>query len=429
MTCARSLNFLVFGLFAILWLSGCQQQLMPTPNLIAYSADDPFRDVPPALQGNTVEIVYGTDRQPATDKSGQLRYGYQRSTSLAFGTCTVSIGKNIAWEELVRQSRIPARNKSLPLAVESIKELGRFPATPEPVISQRGETANTPENVAQREASERQLQTLLSEKLAQTPDHEVYIFVHGYNNTFQDAAFVMADLWHFGQRRGVPVFYTWPAGSSAGALGGYTSDRESGEFTVFHLKQFLRTVASCGDVQKIHLVAHSRGTDVLLTALRELHIEYRAAGKDTRNELKLGNLVLAAADLDIDVTGQRIGAERVISVAERLTVYVCQSDRAIGIADRIFGSRRRIGQLRATDLTPGQRKALESVSRMQLIDVRAHMSFLGHSYFHESPAVSSDLILLLWDNRGPGAENGRPLIRRQDNFWEIRDDYLKKQGS
>ena len=52
------------------------------------------------------------------------------------------------------------------------------------------------------------------------------------------------------------------------------------------------------------LIAHSRGTDVTTTALRELNIEYKAAGKETRKELKLGNLVLCAADLDIDVVSQ-----------------------------------------------------------------------------------------------------------------------------
>jgi hypothetical protein len=60
---------------------------------------------------------------------------------------------------------------------------------------------------------------------------------------------------------------------------------------------------------------------------------------------------------------------------------------------------------------------------MQVIDAHVRTDFLGHSYFHENPAVSSDLILLLRDNRGPGAENGRPLIRRDNNFWEIDDTY------
>ena len=49
--------------------------------------------------------------------------------------------------------------------------------------------------------------------------------------------------------------------------------------------------------------------------------------------------------------------------------------------------------------------------------------FVGHSYFYTSPAVSSDLILLLRDNRDPGSSNGRPLIQLGNNFWQIQDGY------
>ena len=160
-----------------------------------------------------------------------------------------------------------------------------------------------------------------------------------------------------------------------------------------------------------------------MTALRELNIEYRAAGKQTRSELKLGNLILAAADLDFEVTSQRITAELLPLVPERMTLYVSATDRAIGIADSLFGSKRRIGQLRWSDLAPEGRKALEAVSQMQVIDVRAQTGLVGHSYFYACPAVSSDVVLLLRDNRNAGAENGRPLTKRQDSFWEIRDGY------
>ena len=51
---------------------------------------------------------------------------------------------------------------------------------------------------------------------------------------------------------------------------GYNVDRESGEFAVHHLKQAIRLIADTPGVEKLHLLAHSRGTDVLVTALREL---------------------------------------------------------------------------------------------------------------------------------------------------------------
>jgi esterase/lipase superfamily enzyme len=47
------------------------------------------------------------------------------------------------------------------------------------------------------------------------PRKEVFIFVHGFHNDFNDAAFVMAELWHFLGRIGVPIVYTWPSGYPA----------------------------------------------------------------------------------------------------------------------------------------------------------------------------------------------------------------------
>jgi esterase/lipase superfamily enzyme len=407
-------------------LSGCQQELMPTPNLYVQSNDNPFEAVPQSLQSNRVEVLYATDRAPAQGRKGGLRYGYERSKSLAFGVCEVEIGRNVSWEDLVRESRTQRRSRSLPLAMKEIQELGRFPAVPDLAAFDRDSFVEAPEVIAERTATERQAIALLSDRLSRTPRREVYVYIHGFSNTFEDAAFVMAGLWHFLGRTGVPMIYTWPAGSPEGALGGYSHDSESGQFTGYHLRQFLKAIASCPDVEKIHLIAHSRGTDVLMTALRELNLEYRAAGKRTRSELKLGNLILAAADLDFEVTSQRITAELLPLVPERMTVYVSATDRAIGIADLLFGSKRRIGQLRWRDLTSEGQKMLEAVSQMQIIDVRARTGFLGHSYFHESPAVSSDLILLLRENRSPGAENGRPLIKRQHSFWELDDAYPRK---
>ncbi len=220
----------------------------------------------------------------------------------------------------------------------------------------------------------------------------------------------------------MPIVYTWPAGHP-GLLRGYNYDRESGEFTIYHLKQFLTALASCPDLQKIHVVAHSRGTDVFLTALRELHIKFKAAGQDTRSRLKLGNVVLAAADLDWQVTNQRIAAERLGVVPERFTIYLNQKDRAIGFAEWLFASVQRVGQLTEGDLSEAQRTAIGQMAQLNVVDVNVKTDFSGHGYFISNPAVLSDLILLLRDNRAPGAENGRSLPRHKHGFWRPHDGY------
>jgi esterase/lipase superfamily enzyme len=140
-------------------------------------------------------------------------------------------------------------------------------------------------------------------RLALTPRKDVYLYVHGYNNTFEDAAFALAELWHFFGREGLPIVYTWPAGHPG--IFGYTYDRESSEFTVFHLKQVIRWLSAQPEIENIHLIAHSRGTDVATSAFRELVIWARGAGLNPRERFKIKNFVIAASDLDVQVMSQR----------------------------------------------------------------------------------------------------------------------------
>ena len=98
--------------------------------------------------------------------------------------------------------------------------------------------------------------------------------------------------------------------------------------------------------------------------------------------------------------------------------------RAIGLSDWLFASGRRLGHIRPEDIPPYLKKSLQYMDRTHIIDAKVKTNFTGHNYFHASPAVSSDLILMLRDNLDPGKQNGRPLLQIDHNYWEITDDYL-----
>ena len=180
---------------------------------------------------------------------------------------------------------------------------------------------------------------------------------------------------------------------------------------------------SRAELEKFHLIAHSRGTDVATTALRELNIELGCGGQDARGLLKLGNLVLAAADMDMGVTLQRIASEYVGRVAESVTIYSSTKDKALEFADLLFLGFNRLGQVRAPDLPPEVKQLVARNPALSFIHARVETGFLGHGYFRNNAAVASDLILLLRDNRLPGREHGRPLKPIEPNFWEIEDGY------
>jgi esterase/lipase superfamily enzyme len=207
-------------------------------------------------------------------------------------------------------------------------------------------------------------------------------------------------------------------------LQGYTYDRESSEFTVYHLKQVIRLIASCPDVKKLHIICHSRGTDTTLNALRELHMEIHGSHRSTGQVLKLGTVVMAAPDIDMDVVVQKLTSARLGRVPEHFAIYVCARDNALGISNWLFSGIRRLGQLNADLFTPEELAMLRASNKMQIIDARvSDPGDFGHDYFHSNPAVSSDLILLLRYDLAPGPQNGRPLRIERKGFWEVDDNY------
>jgi esterase/lipase superfamily enzyme len=410
-------------------LAGCDpgRSLMPTPNLYLDPEIDPFADVPPALQGNAIDLLYVTDREPIDDSRRDwpyLRHGYGRSYSMAFGSCIVELG-NVTWEDLVKLSRTRTRKQRLPLRVVSVEERARFPATPLPVerdadSEDYGEYEPVPR--AAYDAVAQRLRARITRRLALSPRKEAFVFVHGFNNQFEDAAFTAAELWHFLGREGVPIVYSWPAGR--GGLRGYSYDTESGKFTLFHLKEFLRILASCPALERIHVIAHSRGTDVAGSAIRELVIEARLRQHHPQAFTKLGNIVFAAPDIDTDVLTQRYGAERLFVGYEQLTIYVSPGDKALGLSKWLNRSLRRLGLMRPDDFASLPDQVPRRGTTSHVVDVTVPTGFIGHSYLHANQAVSSDLILLLREDRPPGAAHGRPLEPVMRNYWRIdRKDY------
>ena len=425
----RTLGFYVIVL--LLLMSGCsgKRLMMPTPNVYLDPDYDVFDTLDPGLQTTDLDLFFITDRAPEQDDEGKLHYGYDRSTSLAFGRVAVQLGEDFTWEELVEASRSQHRVEPLALEIREVEELIRSVETPIPFNEVDGQIVRKPEMVAEREAAVEAFRRLLVKQLDLTPRKEVFIFVHGFHNTFDDAAFAMAELWHFLGRIGVPIVYSWPAGYPG--VFGYTYDRESSEGTVYHMRSVLELISSFPEVEKIHLIAHSRGTDVALSALRELTIGARAAGVDPRKQFKVHNLVLAAPDLDLQITEQRVVGDQLTLSVNRFTVYSSPKDKALGSSRRLFRSPRgRLGTLGINEIPEKVADDMEySGSNFAIVSFEGASGATpsqgdswGHSYFRDAPTVSSDLVLMLRDDLDPGPP-GRPLEKIGRKFWRVPPSY------
>ncbi len=426
---ANKICLFILVLTLLFWGCSGSRLMMPTPNVYLNQKLESFQGLAKDLQGTEVRLFYITDRTPEKDDAGNFRYGYGRSSSLAFGTAVVDLGVEISWEALLEASRTRKRIKPVKLHLMDVTEMIRSPNTPLPYTLMDGRIVEDPKLLAKLKETAQAFREVLVEQLSLTPRKEVFIYIHGYNNTFEDAAFAMAELWHFLGRIGVPIIYTWPAGYPG--LFGYTYDRESSEFTIYHLRQVLGFIASFPEVEKIHVIAHSRGTDVATAALRELTLGARQAGIDPIEKYKIHNFVLAAPDIDMQVAEQRVAGDKLRLSVKRFTVYTSPADKAIGAASRLFQSPRgRAGTFGLKDVTKDLRRALEfNTSNFAVVnfsgisnDPEVGSDFYGHSYFRNAPSVSSDLVLMLRDDLDPGSP-GRPLEHVDLNFWRIPAGY------
>ena len=414
----RLLAFLISA-FVIVGCAG-RATLMPTPSV--YLVDGySEQHITPALRNRRIDLVYVTDRAPETDVSGVLTYGNERSASMAYGLAHIELGDEaLGWPTLVEQSSTDDRQAKIHYNIDLLEELGRFPPTPYSFRLTQAGMEIEPSVGQQRDRQRAQLKDLIRSRLELTPTKDVYLFVHGFNNSFEDASITLAGIWHFLERQGVPLVYAWPA--ARGGLFGYFIDRESGEFTIYHLKETLRVLFAMPEIENIHIIAHSRGTDVATSTLRELVIENRAAGGNPRRDFRIANLVMAAPDLDFGVITQRLMAERFGPAFGQITIYTSEYDKALGISEFLM-SGLRFGRVDAGDIEANERNIFEEVGNVSLINVPKSRSFIGHGYFHDNPAVSADLIRLIQSNAQPGSEK-RPLTFVEGNFWRMEDNYL-----
>ena len=409
--------------------------MMPTPVLYTGANARPlFTDAANDSKGTPLDILYITDRAPAAP-GADSPYTADRSRSMAFGSATIEFGDHVAWDVLVSESTAPDRPVPLELRLGPTTELGRFPPIPyEVVVAPEGIT-RVRSTVAAHEMAKRQLQAEIARRLAIAPRKEVVLFVHGYNSSFRRAALTMGDLCHYLGREFVCAIFTWPAGAHRGDLLGYDVDRESSEYAIEDLRKAIRTIAGTPGVERIHVLAHSRGADIAVTALTELSVEAYALRSSPTAEFHIGNVVLIAPDIDVDVAltkifkifsdpdlpvGENRDAAAVIppSPGLRVTFYVSPDDKALATAGRLFGSVARLGRIDTTMFTPEQIKSIDMLRVVDIIEVDGTTDFFGHSYYVSNPRASADIVALIRYGLQPN-QPGRPLEQIDGPFWRV----------
>lgn len=215
----------------------------------------------------------------------------------------------------------------------------------------------------------------LHSAVAKVPKRRVMVFVHGFNNRFEDAVYRFAQIVHDSGAPTVPVLFTWP---SQGSLFGYGYDRESANYSRHALESLLQALAKDPAVGEVSILAHSMGNWVTLEALRQMSIRNRQIPP------KIANVMLASPDVDIDVFWSQV--QEMEGRRPNFTLFVSTDDRALAVSRRVWGSTARLGAI-DPDAEPYKSKLeAEKITVLNLSKLRTGDK-LNHGKFAESPEV------------------------------------------
>ena len=302
-----------------------------------------------------VDIYYATHRAPTGQVTPTDFYGGERGDTLRFGVAEVSVPHDRERGEVPRPS------------------IWTLEFRPDP---DRHMILNSITPVSDRDAFFRRV----SEVVSHTERKEVFVFMHGYNTSFEGAAIRTAQLAVDMNLDGAPILYSWPSRAS---LLGYAADTRTvaDQALLTDVADFLTQVAERTGATRVHLVAHSMGNRVLMRALDV--IATRRPGQPPM----FNEVVLAAADVGVDEF--ETTWPRIVPTGGRFTLYASQRDRALQISQQV-NDMRRVGDARVITVRDG----------LQTIDTTAASGGgLGHDDFAGS--ALADFRAVMWLSLAP----------------------------
>jgi esterase/lipase superfamily enzyme len=189
----------------------------------------------------------------------------------------------------------------------------------------------------------------------QSNSRDVFVFVHGYNNNYQEALFRLTQLLADSDTQQPTILFAWP---SFARLLGYSADRERVMVSRNYLEQVLNDLAKTQNIRNIHLVAHSMGSLLVMETLRQA--KFKSGACKTADVInapcagapflaKLGQVVLLAPDIDLGVFETQL--DDVGAIASRIHVVVAKDDLALAASRRLAGGLQRVGNPDPKDKT------------------------------------------------------------------------------
>ena len=243
--------------------------------------------------------------------------------------------------------------------------------------------------------------------LQRSTEADVFLFVHGFNTTLEEAVAQTSQFVLDIEFAGQAMTFSWP---SAGKTTSYGRDEEIAMKSNPSLEGvLLRLIEAVHDNQpnrRIHILAHSMGNRVLLQAVRNL----RLRGSVKEGDKPFANTILVAPDVDLNVFGSL--AATIIDHSARTTFYYSTKDLALKISEILHPITR-------AGVVPFFAEGMDTINADQANSPWIRMA---HSYYASSDAALLDLSLLINHQQVPTQR--RPPLTRETKLgfahWNFR---------
>ncbi len=393
-----------------------EHPVMDPPAILDDNQYNPFIGAPVLEDRNRLPVLFATNRMPAGENDKQPHYLDQRTDLIRLGEAGVTIkNKGLSWDDMAMIEAYRDRKNDGVMMVSDVEEYG--------VLDTSATIFSETEEELSDYGRERFLIQLRSQ-LGRSESNDVYIFVHGYNVSFENPILMTAELRHFMGYRGAFITYGWPATDLGTA---YFKDLDTAMMSTRPFRIFLEFLAAQPEIEKIHILGYSAGTRLVTSTLNQINLQRCGQSpEEVRRATKLGTVVLTNSDMDRSVFGTYL-VDGQMDIMDRMTVYTSSKDSVLN-GTKTFYFRSRLGQtLEPQFITSEIESFFEKNDRISIVDVSnaenvARMG--GHFYFLESSWVSSDLLLSFTTGKGPGE---RGLVRNSDlPYWEFPDDYVER---
>ena len=257
-----------------------------------------------------------------------------------------------------------------------------------------------------------------------------FIYVHGFKEDAEVAAFKAAQIAVKGFYEGVPSIFTWPS-LEDNSPAEYNRARKNARASAKALSEYITLVADSVQSDQVHIIAHSMGNHVLLEAMSDL-------ATSLHDGISLGEIMLAAPDISTlsylefvsenkdhfgGITLYASGADKTLEVSQqvcRLRRLTLEEKGGLTIEEQAelssLSCGTRAGHSKASSGFPLITPGADTIDASEIGESRAFLNVASwHSYPFTDSKVLSDMAAIMDPQRRA------PTYRRTNLECRLKD--------